>query len=115
MQVCLIYNAGELSLVEYGRNEVLGTCRTEYMSPFLISVRLAGEEHNKKIAFLMDMQTVRPCVLRPATLCYPPPASLATATLRTRTCRRLRWCSRCRDGLWFAGERWSEHSPPPPM
>jgi len=57
--VCLIYNAGELSLVEYGRNEVLGTCRTEYMSPFLISVRLADDENNKKIAYLMDMQTVR--------------------------------------------------------
>jgi intraflagellar transport protein 172 len=57
--VCLIYNAGELSLVEYGRNEVLGTCRTEYMSPFLISVRLADDEDNKKIAYLMDMQTVR--------------------------------------------------------
>lgn len=62
-QVCLIYNAGELSLVEYGRNEVLGTCRTEYMSPFLISVRLnEGRndiQENKKIAYLIDVQTVR--------------------------------------------------------
>eukprot|EP00854_Cymbomonas_tetramitiformis_P006568 gene6568-7868_t len=63
-QVCMIYNAGELSLVEYGRNEVLGTCRTEHMSPFLISVRLNEGRHeisddNKKIAFLIDVQTIR--------------------------------------------------------
>lgn len=29
--VCMIFNAGELTLVEYGNNEPLGTCRTEHM------------------------------------------------------------------------------------
>nr|XP_024359094.1 intraflagellar transport protein 172-like isoform X9 [Physcomitrium patens] len=66
--VCMIHNAGELSLVEYGCNEVLGTCRTEYLSPFLISVRLNDHlcrlsdpfnEDNKKIAYLIDLQTIR--------------------------------------------------------
>ena len=36
----MISNAGELTLVEYGRNEPLGTCRTEYMKPNLISARI---------------------------------------------------------------------------
>ena len=68
--VCMVHNAGELSLVEYGCNEVLGTCRTEHLSPFLISVRLndrsfrtpdphSNFEENKKIAYLIDLQTIR--------------------------------------------------------
>lgn len=36
LQVCMIFNAGELSLVEYGNNEVLGSVRTEFMNPHLI-------------------------------------------------------------------------------
>ena len=40
LKVCMIYNAGELSFVEYGRNEILGSCRTEHVSPHQISVRL---------------------------------------------------------------------------
>ncbi|KAJ3216179.1 hypothetical protein HDU67_009828 [Dinochytrium kinnereticum] len=35
-QVCMVFNAGELSLVEYGVNEILGSCRTEHMNPHLI-------------------------------------------------------------------------------
>lgn len=35
-QVCMVFNAGELSLVEYGNNEILGTVRTEFMNPHLI-------------------------------------------------------------------------------
>ena len=38
--VCMIFNAGELSLVEYGKNEILGSVRTEFMNPHLISVRI---------------------------------------------------------------------------
>lgn len=34
--VCMVFNAGELSFVEYGCNEITGSCRTEYMSPHLI-------------------------------------------------------------------------------
>jgi len=38
--VCMIFNAGELTLVEYGKNEPLGNCRTEHMKSNLISCRL---------------------------------------------------------------------------
>lgn len=37
----MIFNAGELTLVEYGNNEPLGTCRTEHMKSNLISARLS--------------------------------------------------------------------------
>ncbi|KAK3091661.1 hypothetical protein FSP39_021624, partial [Pinctada imbricata] len=61
--VCMIFNAGELSLVEYGANEVLGCVRTEFMNPHLISVRLnerkqRNMDDNKKIAYLMDLKTI---------------------------------------------------------
>ncbi|KAK3595246.1 hypothetical protein CHS0354_010853 [Potamilus streckersoni] len=61
--VCMIFNAGELSLLEYGSNEVLGCVRTEFMNPHLISVRLnerrqRGVGDNKKIAYLMDLKTI---------------------------------------------------------
>ena len=35
-QVCMIFNAGELTLVEYGSNDSLGSVRTEFMNPHLI-------------------------------------------------------------------------------
>lgn len=80
--VCMVYRAGELTLVEYGKTEVLGVCRTEHMSRHLVSVRVnerlsAAERErlakaaadqaagrgvdapsNKKIAYLMDAQTI---------------------------------------------------------
>ncbi|XP_044146917.1 intraflagellar transport protein 172 homolog [Bufo gargarizans] len=61
--VCMIFNAGELTLVEYGSNEVLGSVRTEFMNPHLISVRLnerkqRGTEDNKKLAYLLDMKSI---------------------------------------------------------
>lgn len=36
----MIFNAGELTIVEYGVNEAIGTCRTENMGPNMISARL---------------------------------------------------------------------------
>jgi intraflagellar transport protein 172 len=36
--VCVIYHSGELTLVAYGRNEILGVCRTEHVHPTLLSV-----------------------------------------------------------------------------
>ena len=64
--VCMIFNAGELSLIEYGENEVLATVRTEFMNPHLISVRLnerniKGDDDNKKLAYLIDLKTI--CVM----------------------------------------------------
>ena len=62
--VCMIFNAGELLLVEYGMNETMGTCRTEYLHPSLISARLGykiegKEDGNKVIAYLFDLTTIR--------------------------------------------------------
>ncbi|CAO1308118.1 unnamed protein product [Diamesa tonsa] len=62
--VCLIFNAGELSLVEYGDNFILGSVRTEFVNPHLISVRLNERgtyNNNKKLAYLLDMKTI--CVV----------------------------------------------------
>lgn len=61
--ICMIFNAGELTLVEYGTNDILGSVRTEFMSPHLISVRInerkqRGVEDNKKIAYLLDLKTI---------------------------------------------------------
>eukprot|EP00357_Protocruzia_adherens_P015873 CAMPEP_0115035232 /NCGR_PEP_ID=MMETSP0216-20121206/41287_1 /TAXON_ID=223996 /ORGANISM="Protocruzia adherens, Strain Boccale" /LENGTH=1713 /DNA_ID=CAMNT_0002414595 /DNA_START=1 /DNA_END=5142 /DNA_ORIENTATION=+ len=65
--VCMIFNAGELTLVEYGSHEIMGTCRTEYMNPNQISARLnygkanarTGERSvTKTIAYLLDLQTI---------------------------------------------------------
>ncbi|KAM7325200.1 hypothetical protein ACRRTK_015453 [Alexandromys fortis] len=60
---CMIFNAGELTLVEYGNNDSLGSVRTEFMNPHLISVRInerchRGMEDNKKLAYLVDIKTI---------------------------------------------------------
>ena len=63
MQVCLVYNAGELSLIEYGQNSILGSARTEHMSPYLISVCInparGSQAAEKKMAYLIDKQTAK--------------------------------------------------------
>ena len=61
--ICMIFNAGELSLVEYGKNEILGSVRTEFMNPHVISVRInerkvRGLEENKRLAYLLDLKTI---------------------------------------------------------
>ena len=38
--VCMVFNEGELTLIEYGNNEPLGNCRTMHMKSSLISCRL---------------------------------------------------------------------------
>lgn len=59
----MIFNAGELSLVEFGTNDLLTSVRTEFMNPHLISVRInerkqQGVEQNKKLAYLIDLNTM---------------------------------------------------------
>lgn len=60
--VCMIFNAGELTLIEYGNNEPLGNCRTEHMKSALISARLnyfgQNTQGTKIIAYLLDLQTL---------------------------------------------------------
>lgn len=60
----MIFNAGELTLIEYGGNEILCSVRTEFVNPHVISVRLNERKHakeNKKLAYLLDLKTI--CVL----------------------------------------------------
>jgi intraflagellar transport protein 172 len=65
----IIYYAGEVSLVEYGVNEILSSIRTSFTNSHVLSVRINErqvrsqdlESHpdgNKKVAFLLDAQTV---------------------------------------------------------
>ena len=72
----LVSYAGELSVIEYGNDEVIASVRTEHTSSHLLSVRInerpprQGEDNpdtprvdeeagnNKKIAYLLDTQTV---------------------------------------------------------
>lgn len=59
--VCLVFNAGELTLIEYGDSEVLCSVRTEFANPHLISVRLnerTSTTDNKKLAYLLDLKTI---------------------------------------------------------
>jgi hypothetical protein len=62
-QVCLVYRAGELAVIEYGCPEVLATCRTEHASPYLLSVVLAEARGAlppaRAAAYLVDAQTAR--------------------------------------------------------
>ncbi|XP_060519882.1 intraflagellar transport protein 172 homolog [Cylas formicarius] len=62
--VCLVFNAGELTLIEYGVNSVLCSVRTDFANPHLVSVRLNERNQaldNKKLAYLLDLKTV--CVV----------------------------------------------------
>lgn len=63
--LCLIFNAGEVSVIEFGNNEILGTFRTEYVAPNLISAKIKygskGKGSKKVIAYMLDIQTI--CVL----------------------------------------------------
>ncbi|KER27764.1 hypothetical protein T265_05253 [Opisthorchis viverrini] len=61
--LCIIFGLGELLIVEYGMNEILGSVRTEFTNPYLISVRInerrvGGGEINKKIAYMLDLKTI---------------------------------------------------------
>ncbi|XP_044261133.1 intraflagellar transport protein 172 homolog [Tribolium madens] len=59
--VCLVFNAGELTLIEYGDDQVLCSVRTEFANPHLISVRLnerISTTDNKKLAYLLDLKTI---------------------------------------------------------
>ena len=62
-KVCMIFSGGELTLVEYGANDILTSVRTEFMNPHLISVRLNERKqkdvkNNKKMAYLIDLKTI---------------------------------------------------------
>uniref|UniRef100_A0A0K0EBD8 Intraflagellar transport protein 172 homolog n=1 Tax=Strongyloides stercoralis TaxID=6248 RepID=A0A0K0EBD8_STRER len=60
---CMIVNAGEISIVEYGIDDIIGWIRTEIINPHLLSIRLNeriskvyGER--KRIAYLVDYNNI---------------------------------------------------------
>ncbi|KAL0485003.1 intraflagellar transport protein 172 [Acrasis kona] len=74
-RVCMVFNAGEISLIEYGINDIIGSFRTEHVSTHLISARISDispflqkeamkdpnlqvMSHDKKVAFLIDSHTI---------------------------------------------------------
>ncbi|BDA43673.1 probable intraflagellar transport protein 172 homolog [Coccomyxa sp. Obi] len=50
-RVCGIYDAGELSIVEFGSSEVLGSCRMRRISPHTISISLHQSDARAKKAY----------------------------------------------------------------
>eukprot|EP00398_MALV-I-01_sp_L67-1_P000507 gene507-687_t len=56
--VCLVWNAGELSIIEYnGQENILCSIRTEYFKTAVLSVQVANED-NKKVSYLLDPMTI---------------------------------------------------------
>ena len=81
---CIIYFAGEITIVEYGIDDILGSVRTQYTTSHVLSLRinerplrLLNDHHhqnnnidnnnnnlnvllhdNKKVAYLLDQQTI---------------------------------------------------------
>ncbi len=57
--ICWVSNAGEVSVIEFGTDEIIGTFRTEYVNPKLISAVVKyhkDESRDKKfIAYLLDL------------------------------------------------------------
>jgi len=57
--IVMIYNAGDLTFVQYGNNEPIGHCRTEFISSHLISPRLSLDPNKPNIvAYLLDKKTI---------------------------------------------------------
>ncbi|KAH8862639.1 Intraflagellar transport protein 172 like [Schistosoma japonicum] len=60
---CIIFGSGELFVIEYGVREILGSVRTEFTTPYLISVRVNERKFTKnlmckKIAYMLDLKTI---------------------------------------------------------
>ena len=70
---CIIYYAGECSIVEFGNNEPLGSIRTSHTNNHVLSLRMnerkmkrnpddasygAARDDNKKVAYLLDTHTI---------------------------------------------------------
>lgn len=73
LNACVIYYAEEISIVEYGINEILSSVRTPNINSHVLSLRINERvsqnsvanarprsmmDDNKKIAFLLDSQTI---------------------------------------------------------
>ena len=60
LNTCLVYVNQEVSVIEFGNNEIIGYFRTEYCHPNLISARLFKKPNKsiKLIAYLIDPNTI---------------------------------------------------------
>ena len=65
-RACVVHHDGALFVIEYGVDEILGTCRASHRASHLLSVRVneaktreGGGGGVKKIAHLVDAQTIR--------------------------------------------------------
>ena len=71
--VCIIYYAGEVSIVEYGQNDFLSYFRTSFVNKHVFSIRISEQVHKnedargkdkytktiqKTVAYLVDLQTI---------------------------------------------------------
>lgn len=56
VNTCLVYVSGEIAVIEFGNNEIVGYFRTEYCHPNLISAKISSKsnDNQKLIAFLVD-------------------------------------------------------------
>lgn len=92
--LCMVHSVGELSLIEYGNSEILGSCRTEYMNPRLIrcaspfTVCSAAVFHRKVVLFPAFVSTSARCV--PPLLRSALPPQRHETTNAWRTCWTLK-------------------------
>lgn len=63
LQVLMLYHGGEMTFIEYGRNEILAVCRSEHMQYYLVSISAQDARGNlpesKRAAYVLDLHTVR--------------------------------------------------------
>ncbi|KAI3379117.1 hypothetical protein SNEBB_011462 [Seison nebaliae] len=59
-KVCIIFTQGDLSIVEFGYDEILATVRTEFLSPNQLSIKLneSRNESVKNIAYLTTQHDI---------------------------------------------------------
>jgi intraflagellar transport protein 172 len=63
---CMIYFAGEITIVEYGVDDTIGTIRTSFVNNHVLSLRInekskgtgLNDVDNKKIAYLLDSHSI---------------------------------------------------------
>ena len=57
---CLVYSTGEIAVIEYGNNEIIGYFKTDYTHQNLISAKISSKKNQniKIIAYLIDPLTI---------------------------------------------------------
>jgi intraflagellar transport protein 172 len=55
--MCMIYHTGELVIIEYGKNEIIGCVKADYIHPNVVSARVDIKD-NIILAYLLDPSTL---------------------------------------------------------